>query len=312
MTKKNNDITLGIILIFIGGLFLLNTLDIIRYNIWNLLFSYWPVFLIIIGINILFKSTKLWWVSPLLIIVLLLVLFVPTGYMPSYIEKFRHDNRTQIRPSTERFESEHEYQDKYHYLDVFLSVDSGRIDIASLSDNNNLYELFYNYHQEEPNLNFDFDSENNRAQLNLNHVISFEIDQVDVINNSRLKFHEDVLYNISIESGVGRYNLDLKDLNVEELSINTGISEIYISYNDFTNETTINSGASNIEFEFPEDIGIQIETRNITNKENFVESGFIEIEENVFQNEAFEESENIISINLSSPATNIEVSFRDN
>ncbi len=105
MTKKNNDITLGIILIFIGGLFLLNTLDIIRYNIWNLLFSYWPVFLIIIGINILFKSTKLWWVSPLLIIVLLLVLFVPTGYMPSYIEKFRHDNRTQIRPSTERFES---------------------------------------------------------------------------------------------------------------------------------------------------------------------------------------------------------------
>ena len=311
MTKKNNDITLGIILIFIGGLFLLNTLDVIRYNIWNLLFRYWPVFLIIIGINILFKNTKLWWISPLLIIVTIVVLFIPSNFMPSYIEDFKQDSRSQMRPSTELFESEHGYLDDYHYFDVFLSVDTGRIDIGSLSDGNYLYQLSYNYHQEKPNLDFDFNLESNRAQLNINHMQSFEIDQVDVVNNSRLNLNKEAIHNINIESGIGRYNLDLKDLNIKELIINTGISEIYISYNDFSNNTTINSGASNIELDFPEKIGIQIETRNITNKQDFVEEGFIEIEENIFQNEIFDEAENKIMINLSSPATNIEVSFRD-
>ena len=312
MTKKNNDITLGIILIFIGGLFLLNTLDIIRYNIWNLLFRYWPVFLIIVGINILFKNTKLWWISPLLIIVILVLLFAPGNFMPSYIEDFKQDSRSQIRPSTDLFESEHEYLDNYRYFDVFLSADSGRIDIGNLPDDNYLYQISYNYHQEKPDLDFDFNLEENRAQLNVNHMQSFEIDQVDVVNNSNLNLNKEVIHNINIESGIGRYNLDLKDLRIDELTINTGISEIYISYNDFPNETTINSGASNIEFDFPEDIGIQIETRNITNRQEFVEEGFTEIEENIFQNEIFEESENRIIINLSSPAANIEVSFRDN
>ncbi|MBF8437243.1 hypothetical protein I0Q91_09150 [Halanaerobiaceae bacterium Z-7014] len=312
MTKKNNDITLGIILIFIGGLFLLNTLDIIRYNIWNLLFRYWPVFLIIIGINILFKSTKLWWLSPLLIIVLLVLLFVPGDYMPSYIQNFRQDSGTHMRPSTEPFESEHEYLDNHHYFDVYLSIDSGRIDIGSLANDNYLYKLLYNYHNEKPNLDFDFDLETNRAQLNISHMQSFEFDQVDVVNNSKLNLNKEAIHNINIESGIGRYNLELKDLDIEELIINTGISEIYVSYNDFPNETIINSGASNIEFEFPDNIGIQIETRNITNKQDFIEKGFIEIEENIFQNEKYDEAENRIMISLSSPATNIEVSFRDN
>lgn len=311
MNKKNNDITLGIILVFIGGLFLLNTLDIIGYNFWNLLFRYWPVVLIIIGINILFKGSRLWWVSPILVISILILLFIPADFVP-YLEDFKQDSSRQLSPSTDLFESQREYMENYNYFDIFLSLDAGRIDIGSLTDNNNLYELSYNHHQEEPDLDFDFNLEEKRAKLNINHMRSFEIDQVDVVNNSKLYLHKDVIYNISIESEIGRYNFDLKELNIKELIINTGISEIYISYDTYSNETTINSGASNIEFEFPENIGIQIETRNITNKESFIKSGFVEVKENIYQNEIFEESKNKIIINLSSPATNVEVSFRDN
>lgn len=312
MTKNNNDITLGVILIFIGGLFLLNTLDIIKYNIWNLLFSYWPIFLIIIGMNILFKNTKLWWISPLLIIFILVSIFVPVDFLPRFIDDFRQEKRHQIRSSTELFESEHQYIDNYQYLDVFLAVDAGRIDIGSLSDKDNLFELSYNYHQEKPNLNFDYDLESNRAKLFLNHMKSFEFENVDIVNNSKLNLHKDVLYNINIESGIGQYNLALKELSIKKLIINTGISDIYISYNDFSNETSINSGASSIEFEFPDDAGIQIETRNIANRENITEADFKEIEENIYQNEKFKTTDYQISIKVSSPAANIEISFRNN
>ncbi|MFW5873390.1 MAG: LiaF transmembrane domain-containing protein [Bacillota bacterium] len=312
MIKKNNDITLGIILILIGVLFLLNTLDIIGYNFWNQLFSYWPLFLIIIGANILLKNTKLWWISPLLIIFILVVLFVPVDLMPEIVDDYRQEKRHQISQRTELFESEHKYIENYQYLDVFLAVDAGRIDINSLSNKNNLFELSYNYHQEEPKLNFDYDKENNRAQLFLNHVRNLEFDHVDVINDSKLNLHREVIYNINIESGIGRYNLDLKELLIKELTINTGISEIYINYNDFSNETSINSGASNIEFEFPADAGIQIETSNITNREEFTEAGFNETEENIYQNEEYNKSDYQINIIVSSPAPNIEVSFREN
>src|SRR6056297_2489148 len=72
--KDRSNIILGTVLICLGLLFLLNTFNLISWQTWNLIIHFWPVILIIIGLNILFKRSKLWWLVPLLIITLFLAL----------------------------------------------------------------------------------------------------------------------------------------------------------------------------------------------------------------------------------------------
>jgi len=56
-SNSNKRITIGIILIFLGALFLLNTLDIFSFKVTHVVFSF-PFILFIIGILIMINSSK--------------------------------------------------------------------------------------------------------------------------------------------------------------------------------------------------------------------------------------------------------------
>lgn len=43
----------GTFVLFAGVVLLLNTTNILPWNVWEMIFSFWPVFIILIGINIL-------------------------------------------------------------------------------------------------------------------------------------------------------------------------------------------------------------------------------------------------------------------
>lgn len=60
----------GIFLLFIGVVFLLQTLAILPWGIWETLWRFWPVLIIIIGLGILLRRYNVWLVS-LLILALL-------------------------------------------------------------------------------------------------------------------------------------------------------------------------------------------------------------------------------------------------
>ena len=48
----------GIFLIFAGILLLLNTLNIIPWEVWNQIWQFWPVILILVGLNIIFGDSR--------------------------------------------------------------------------------------------------------------------------------------------------------------------------------------------------------------------------------------------------------------
>jgi predicted membrane protein len=56
-SNSNKRMTIGIILIFLGGLFLLNTLDIFSFEVTHVVFSF-PFILFIVGILIMINSSK--------------------------------------------------------------------------------------------------------------------------------------------------------------------------------------------------------------------------------------------------------------
>ncbi len=307
------DITFGIILVGIGGLFLLQSFDIIGFNIWNLLIRSWPLFLILIGLNILLRETKFWWITPLLLIILFGSLFFPNPRNPVYWNLIGRPGR-QVENQTETLGAQMMYDPDIEFMDVELRVDAGRIDISSLPEQpedgeEKLYDLSFEYREEEPNINYEFDRSEGVGLLTVDQRQQFQLEKVDIINRASLMLNSAVPYNLNIESGAGHYELDLNDLKVDFMEINAGVSDLSIYFNNHSSEFHLSSGASNMDFHFPSEVGIKIDTENVVSSDNFTEVGLEEVDSNTFQSEDFAQKDEQIYIKISSPASNIKVNI---
>ncbi len=60
----------GIFLLFLGIVFLLQTLEILPWGLWGTLWRFWPVLIIIIGVSILLRGRNVWLVSLLILAML--------------------------------------------------------------------------------------------------------------------------------------------------------------------------------------------------------------------------------------------------
>jgi hypothetical protein len=69
------DITGGLFLIFLGSVFILNNFGYIGWNIWQIYLEFWPLFLIAVGLRLVFRNNIL-----IQIITLLLVFIIPLVY----------------------------------------------------------------------------------------------------------------------------------------------------------------------------------------------------------------------------------------
>jgi di/tricarboxylate transporter len=58
--QMDRRIILGTILIILGGLFLLNSLDILSFRLTRIIFS-WPFIMLVIGMFILANTNKKFW-----------------------------------------------------------------------------------------------------------------------------------------------------------------------------------------------------------------------------------------------------------
>ncbi len=304
------DITFGIILVSLGVLFLLNTFDLLGFNIWTLLVRGWPLFLILIGLNILFRGTRLWWITPLLIIIIFIGLLFPTARNPIYWNLVGHPGR-RVESQTERLSAQMMFDPGIEKLDVNMQVDAGTIDIRSLLEEDNgeekLYDLAFEYQEVEPDIEYNFDSEAGEGTLDVHQRQRFELERVDIINHAFLALHGEIPLKLSIKAGAGHYDLDLRDLQVDNLDIRSGVSDLTIHFNNYSSEVNINSGASNIKFYLPRDTGVKINTENVVSEDNFEEFGLEEIDASTFKSEDFESRDEKIRIFISSPASNINL-----
>ena len=60
----------GIFLVFLGIVFLLQTLDILSWGLWETLWRFWPALIIITGLDILLRRYNAWLVSLLVLVIL--------------------------------------------------------------------------------------------------------------------------------------------------------------------------------------------------------------------------------------------------
>ena len=60
----------GVVLLFLGIVFLLQSLDVLPWALWGTLWRFWPVLIIGIGVGVLLRRFNLWLVSALILALL--------------------------------------------------------------------------------------------------------------------------------------------------------------------------------------------------------------------------------------------------
>ena len=97
-----NKIILGLIFITIGVFLLLANLGLINYNVFYSIFDLWPLLLIVIGINVIFKGNKIIpYITWLLFFIILIVYGVYTQNSVAETEGiFKENVVMEKRPET--------------------------------------------------------------------------------------------------------------------------------------------------------------------------------------------------------------------
>lgn len=71
--EKENNFTAAMIFILIGILLLLNNLHVIPWNFWDTVRRFWPVLLIVMGLQMIMKRSKIWDITAVTIGILILL-----------------------------------------------------------------------------------------------------------------------------------------------------------------------------------------------------------------------------------------------
>src|SRR6056297_89022 len=301
--KNRSAYIFGLILVVVGLIFLLNTLGIATFRIWYFIIKFWPLILIIIGLNMILKKSKLWWIIPILV----LVIFVGAIFMPEAVmRRFNTDIFIMDSNNGERagvYQEDKEYDNEITKFNVELIYGANRLHIDRVRDNDNLYDLDLDYRNAQPNIYYKMF--NNKAELKIEQSKKINIG----LNSEiwRVGLSGRVPINLNLKAGAGDLILDLKELQVNNLQIDAGLGQLDIKYPDRDNKTIINAGAGNIKLSIPSQTALRIEANSVINNNNFEETGLIKLYKNVYQSKNYGEVQHRIDIKISTSAGNINV-----
>ncbi|HRO65431.1 MAG TPA: LiaF-related protein [Candidatus Dojkabacteria bacterium] len=237
----------AVFLIIIGTIFLLNTTGALSWSVWLLLLRFWPVFIIIAGIQIILGKTRFGAISIgviALVIYTVIAIFaiISTGLTirgnnvirPAWRERVNNvllKDPGDLKSSEDSFELVEEEVDE---IDLDLNVGLGKF---SLSDNSDSSEVVFNskYFENMGEPDYSSEIDDRTLELDFSQKDNFEI--------------------WGFKSRGPEYTLQLPDVKpVRKLDLNLGAGEGEVSFTKLIlEELNLEVGAGKLEVELGED-----------------------------------------------------------
>jgi hypothetical protein len=288
----------GILLVLIGGLFLLNNLAVLDVN-WDTIWRLWPMILVFWGLSIIVgKQRTPWYVVVLM--VLLIIFMIGAAATTSWFhrdfnftagEGYQQEFEEPIAPSTQQ-------------ATFRLQSGAGRFIIrdtttqlikASTEVNFGKYVLTREQSDNSAYVTLDFRGRSRGWNFGNTH------NRVDVRLNSTPS------WTIYLEVGAASGDFDLSPYKVEELRIDAGASSMHVRLGDRSEETRVKvkTGASSTTIEVPESVGCEVQLETALSGKRI--RGFDKISGSRYQTSNFESAKKKISIDVSAGVSQIRV-----
>src|SRR3989344_421455 len=254
-----------VILIILGVVFLLNNLGILPWDIWFSLWKFWPVILVLVGVEILLGKNASIKTFAILIGLIFLVPII-LSYNPL----------TNNPLATEEFKIE-ESLGTATKAKVTLDFPASNLKIGALgSDSSFLAEgkITYSEAAKEPTVK----KEDELGSVNLTLGQSAQ-GKLPFISNLKttadLMFTRVVPISLIIKTGASSADLNLAELRTEYLEINSGASSISVKLaENFNQKALTKTGASGITLEIPQKLQAKIvinsQVKSVNAAERFV------------------------------------------
>ncbi|NLE44069.1 MAG: cell wall-active antibiotics response protein [Chloroflexi bacterium] len=210
-----------VILISIGIILLLNNLGVLEWNVWEAIFSLWPILIVAAGLDLLIGRRSFLGSVIALIIVL--------GLLAGGIWLFYSDAwSAELLPSEEIKQS----LDGAAEAQVILGPSVGSLQLAAMSDSSNLIQGTVQAGRHTGIVrDFVVDNDIARFRLHSEGAVTYPGFGMGTARTRpiwELRLNPDVPLDVQVDLGVGSNELDLSQINLTYLSADMGIGRTVI------------------------------------------------------------------------------------
>jgi hypothetical protein len=126
-------------------------------------------------------------------------------------------------------------------------------------------------------------------------------------NYAIVRLHSRPAWNLDLNLGAARIDLDLTQLTVEHLSLNTGATRARIKLGDRAKESEVevNAGASSITISVPESAGCELRVDAPLSSKHF--RGFTKVADGEYRSENYSSAEKKISVSVHAGVSSVKV-----
>ena len=261
--RRRSSILVGILLVALGSLLLLTTTGAVSYGIWIELARYWPVLLVLAGVEFILARQAILIRTAVMVLALVGVVVAAFLSMPQY------DPVEPLRASYE------EPLEGTRRLSLSMEFMGGNVELSSdtpsTAPSDSLLAADFRSRParviREPSGDvvrvilvssgpFLRHSSDN-GQTRYENRVSFPVGMADW----GMTLSPDVEVDIEISSGAADLDLDLRDLNVRRLDIESGTSDIRVQLPNSAGQTQVDiaGGVTNMEVIVPKDVAARVD-----------------------------------------------------
>ena len=242
-----------LVLVSAGVVLLLNNLQVVPWSVWQALWPYWPVLLVLLGIEGLVTGRVAWGTLVLLTVLLPLLGFGVTA--GTFATRWRDETRSDASLRTASFQ---QARDGANAATVRIEYGAGVLDIGALPDpqptETLVSGLVYGHRGTDFAPRSTLRDGRRTVTFSTNHGNAF----LD-LGRLELQVNPTVPTDLEIESGAAEMTLNLERLRIPNLSIETGASKtrVILPAQGVT-MAQIEGGAASFEFVIPPNVAAQI------------------------------------------------------
>jgi len=303
---KNSNLFWGGILVALGVIFILSNFDYLNFNWWGI-FKLWPMLLVLIGVTLLpIKNAKKIVLTLILLAVTITLLLTNTslyqgrsyryswnfGDNDDYVQEYKRSDQSFFEPYSTDIE------------EATLDIEAVAGEFIIRGNTDNLVDF-----RQDGNIGpyvFSTNKDGNHQYLKFEMQNShFRVKRL--INDVDLQLNEKPVWNISLECGAAKIDLDLSKCKTRNIDIQGGASSTHLKLGSLYAKTNVKveSGASSITIAIPEDAGCELTTQTVLSSKNF--DGFTRLERGLYQTDNFENAQNKIYIDIEAAVTSLKI-----
>ncbi|MBI2955630.1 MAG: hypothetical protein HYY30_15045 [Chloroflexi bacterium] len=258
-----------LILITIGVLFLLGNLGYLSWGFWQSLLRFWPVILILFGVEVLFGRS--WpWVGAITAVVVLAGVTVFAALTAGEISR-------PIAAGSAKVERIVEETGNLTSANVQLEFGAGDITIDSLpKESSNLVEADIVPGTGGRQVEKNFNASNGQGVLTLrSQARSWAFVGPNVGDSWDVKLTRNIPLSLRVKTGASRSLLDLTDLNVADLWVDVGASTLDLRMPQAgSTKATVKAGAASVRIEILPTMAARVRARAGLSSTNVDEERF--------------------------------------